>query len=131
MGMEALYVLEPGGFGLPPFISGQELAYDLDDADVGREGRLTNGVYLGHDQRLMSRAELVANADGRRALTAWESGDHTLAQEYEDRRQVQLDHEDVDEHAAAGDPVAKELAAIGYPASRSHEYSMSSTPVAR
>ncbi len=129
--MEALYVLEPGGFGVAPFISGQELAYDLDDADVGREGRLINGLYLGHDQRLQVRAELLGDSDGRRALASWEMGDHTLAQEYEDRRQVQLDHEDVDEHAAAGDPVAKELAAIGYPASRSHEYSMSSTPVAR
>jgi hypothetical protein len=127
--MEALYVLEPGGYGLPPFISGQELAYDLDDAGVGREGRLTNGVYLAHDQRLLTRSELLANGSGRRALAAWEMGDHTLAQEYEDRRQVQLDHEDIDEHAAAGDPVAKELAAIGYPASRSHEYSMSSMPV--
>ncbi len=127
--MEALYVLELGGFGVPPFISGQELAYDLDDAGIGREGRLTNGVYLGHDQRLLKRSELLADGEGRRAIAAWESGDHTLAQEYEDRRQVQLDHEDVDEHPAAGDPVAKELAAIGYPASRSHEYSMSSMPV--
>jgi hypothetical protein len=127
--MEALYVLEPGGFGLPPFVSGQELAYDAGDAGIGREGRLTNGVYLGHDQRLLDRAELLTSEEGRRALSAWESGDHTLAQEYEDRRQVQLDHEDVDEHAAAGDPVAQELAAIGYPASRSHEYVMSSMPV--
>jgi hypothetical protein len=129
--MEALYVLEPGGYGLPPFISGQELATDPGDGIVGREGRLANGVLLGRDQRLLRHSELLANDEGRRAIADWEAGDHSRAQEYEDRRQVELDRQDVDEHAAAGDPVAQELAAIGYPASRSHEYVMSSVPVPR
>ena len=102
-----VYVFEQVQFGLPRVISASAAA--LDD-ERGSVSVLNPGSFAD----VLTRDELLATEEGRRALSAWEAGDLTDFEAFERRCQVEAYREVIDELAPT-DAEARRLAGAGYP----------------